>query len=74
MEQAEKQLFRAEKLLGGLSSESVRWQASADQLNSDLKNMTGNIMLSSAFVSYLGPFTAEYRIMLIYRWTQLFIE
>jgi len=61
MEQAEKQLERAEKLLGGLSSESVRWKDSADKLNEDLTNMTGNILLSSAFVSYLGPYTAHYR-------------
>ena len=32
MEQAEKQLERAEKLLGGLSSESERWQIAVDKL------------------------------------------
>lgn len=74
MDQAETQLSRAEKLLGGLSSESERWQQSADRLNSDLKNMTGNIMLSSAFVSYLGPFTAEYRKKLGDRWINDFLE
>ena len=36
--------------------------------------MTGNILLSSAFVSYLGPFTSEYRNMLVDKWIRLFIE
>jgi len=36
--------------------------------------MTGNILLSSAFVSYLGPFTAGYRSMLIERWTRNQVE
>lgn len=31
------------------------------ELNEDLKNLVGNILLSAAFISYLGPFTAEYR-------------
>ncbi len=74
MEQAEQQLWRAEKLLGGLSSEAERWQASANRLNEDLQNMTGNIMLASAFVSYLGPFTAEYRKALSDRWIAQFLE
>jgi dynein heavy chain len=74
MTQAEQQLERAEKLLGGLSSESERWQLSVDKLQEDLTNMTGNIMLSSAFVSYLGPFTAEYRKMAIDKWIRMFID
>jgi dynein heavy chain len=67
-------LERAEKLLGGLSSESERWQISSDKLQEDLTNMTGNIMLSSAFVSYLGPYTSGYRIMLVSKWIAMFIE
>jgi len=55
------QLARAEKLLSGLGSESVRWKVNVGELNEDLKNLVGNILLSAAFVSYLGPFTAEYR-------------
>lgn len=55
------QLARAEKLLSGLGSESVRWKVNVGELNEDLKNLVGNILLSAAFISYLGPFTAEYR-------------
>lgn len=66
--------MRAEKLLGGLSSESERWQISVDKLQEDLKNMTGNILLSSGFISYLGPFTAGFRIQLVDQWIRMFIE
>jgi dynein heavy chain len=36
--------------------------------------MTGNILLSSAFVSYLGPFTAEYRNICVEKWIKMFID
>jgi len=61
-------LARAEKLVGGLGSESQRWLVSVEKLEEDLKNLTGNIMLSAAFVAYLGPFTAGYRTELINKW------
>lgn len=60
--------------MGGLSSESERWQVSVNQLSEDLTNMTGNIMLSSAFVSYLGPFTAGFRAKLQSQWIKLFLD
>lgn len=76
---------RAEKLLGGLSSESERWKVSSEKLEEDLKNLTGNIMLSAGFVAYLGPFTAGYRFKLfknlliirqnlISKWIGMFLE
>ena len=49
---------RAEKLLGGLSGESIRWRESEAKLNIDLINLTGNILISSASISYIGPFTS----------------
>jgi dynein heavy chain, axonemal len=67
-------LKRAEKLLGGLSSESERWKVSSEKLEEDLKNLTGNIMLSAGFVAYLGPFTAGYRQNLISKWIGMFLE
>ncbi len=54
-------MARAEKLLSGLGNESVRWNINVGELQEDFKNLVGNILLSAAFISYLGPFTAEYR-------------
>jgi len=48
------QLERAEKLLGGLGGEKLRWQAAAEKLNKDMVNLVGNMMLSAGVVAYLG--------------------
>jgi dynein heavy chain len=61
-------LKRAEKLLGGLSGEAIRWKESEIKLGIDLVNLTGNILISSACISYLGPFTYAYRQELIEEW------
>lgn len=54
-------MARAEKLLDGLGSESERWKVSESLLLEDLKNLTGNMILSAAFLAYLPPFSTEYR-------------
>ena len=48
------QLERAEKLIGGLGGEKIRWRASADKLGKDMVNLVGNMMLSAGVVAYLG--------------------
>lgn len=68
MDDAEIKLRRAEKLLGGLSGEAVRWKESQRQLQLDLTNLTGNILLAAASISYLGPFTYEYRQKMLADW------
>jgi len=54
-------LQRAQQLIGGLGGEKVRWGQSAERLSKDLVNLVGNVIISAGFISYLGPFTAEYR-------------
>jgi dynein heavy chain len=67
---AEVQLGRAEKLLKGLGSESVRWKQKAEDLTHDLDNVAGNIIITAAIIAYLGPFTFEYREKIIAQWTK----
>ena len=52
---------RAEKLLGGLGGEQVRWTAAAAQLRADAKHVIGHALLSAAVMAYLGPFTPVFR-------------
>ena len=33
-----------------------------------MKNLVGNIVLASASIAYIGPFTAEYRNMMVKDW------
>ena len=55
------QLQRAQQLIGGLGGEKVRWGQSAERLSKDLVDLVGNVIISAGFISYLGPFTAEFR-------------
>ncbi|CAJ1382663.1 unnamed protein product, partial [Effrenium voratum] len=61
-------LDRAEKLLAGLGSESVRWNAASEVLEKNLKFVIGNIVLAGGFIAYTGPFTAEFRRSLVSKW------
>ena len=54
-------LERAEKLLSGLGGEKVAWTQRANELSEKLVNLTGDILLSSGYCAYMGPFTARVR-------------
>ena len=51
----------ATRLVNGLSSEGVRWAASIQSFGVKQRTLIGDVMLASAFCSYVGAFTAEYR-------------
>uniref|UniRef100_A0A8C0VE51 Dynein axonemal heavy chain 17 n=1 Tax=Cyanistes caeruleus TaxID=156563 RepID=A0A8C0VE51_CYACU len=51
----------ANRLVGGLASENVRWAESVEQLREQEKTLCGDVLLVSAFVSYIGYFTKKYR-------------
>ncbi|XP_017878877.2 dynein heavy chain 3, axonemal [Ceratina calcarata] len=63
-----KKLDRAEKLLGGLSGEKNRWQEAAATLGASLRNVIGDVLLSSGVIAYFGAFTIDYRNKLISQW------
>lgn len=54
-------LDRAGKLISGLADEGVRWQATADQLQSQTELLVGDVFLSAACIAYYGAFTGSYR-------------
>lgn len=47
-------LERAEKLIGGLGGERSRWGDLAAALEGRLDNVTGDVLLAAATVTYLG--------------------
>eukprot|EP01065_Artemidia_motanka_P042621 TRINITY_DN5751_c0_g1_i1.p1 TRINITY_DN5751_c0_g1~~TRINITY_DN5751_c0_g1_i1.p1 ORF type:complete len:2793 (+),score=1080.74 TRINITY_DN5751_c0_g1_i1:401-8380(+) len=51
----------AERLVGGLADESVRWARSTDELGESMSLLVGDVLVASAFVSYLGPFSRAHR-------------
>jgi hypothetical protein len=54
-------LQRADKLIGGLGGERVRWQATVEQLGADLHNVVGDVLVAAGCIAYSGPFTPTYR-------------
>lgn len=47
--------------MGGLASENVRWAESVQSYKSQGVTLCGDVLLISAFVSYVGYFTKKYR-------------
>ncbi|XP_048222854.1 dynein axonemal heavy chain 17 [Perognathus longimembris pacificus] len=51
----------ANRLVGGLASENVRWAESVENFKIQGVTLCGDVLLISAFVSYVGYFTKKYR-------------
>jgi dynein heavy chain len=54
-------LSRANRLVGALGAEKERWGNSIIQLGAEVDVVTGDVLMSSAFVSYVGPFSKKFR-------------
>jgi len=57
----ERKLDLAQRLVGALGSELDRWSQSIIDLGEYLKLIIGDVLLASAFVSYVGPFNKQFR-------------
>ncbi|XP_069580748.1 dynein axonemal heavy chain 12 [Brachyistius frenatus] len=66
-----RKLERAEKLIGGLGGENIRWSKAADDLQNTYDNLTGNVLVSAGVIAYLGAFTAGFRQDCSKLWTKL---
>ncbi len=47
-----------------MSGERARWRKGASEINNEKKRLVGNASLATAFISYCGPFNAEFRELL----------
>ncbi|VDD79452.1 unnamed protein product [Mesocestoides corti] len=66
----EARLVRADKLIGGLSSEKGRWIELITELESLAENLVGNVLCSSGAVAYMGPFGGDYRQEMSTKWVE----
>ncbi|XP_039595259.1 dynein heavy chain 9, axonemal [Polypterus senegalus] len=64
-EATERTISLANRLVGGLASENVRWAEAVGNFKEQLTTVCGDVLLITAFVSYLGYFTKKYRIELM---------
>ncbi|XP_041939413.1 dynein heavy chain 9, axonemal [Alosa sapidissima] len=55
----------ANRLVGGLASENVRWADAVSSFRRQGRTLCGDVLLITAFVSYLGYFTKRYRLQLM---------
>ncbi|CAL1534965.1 unnamed protein product, partial [Lymnaea stagnalis] len=53
----ESRLDRADKLINSLADEKDRWGDSISNYERLIFNVSGDVLISAAFVAYLGPFT-----------------
>ncbi|KAK5851425.1 hypothetical protein PBY51_002220 [Eleginops maclovinus] len=55
----------ANRLVGGLASENVRWAEAIQSFKKQERTLCGDVLLTTAFISYLGYFTKPYRLQLM---------
>ncbi len=55
------QLERAKKLIESLGGEKGRWGELAVELKKFYINLTGDVLISSGMIAYLGAFTPSFR-------------
>jgi dynein heavy chain, axonemal len=68
IEDCNKKLVRAEKMIGGLEGEKVRWTDTVADLSKQKEMLIGDCLVAAGMVSYAGPFTADYREQLETMW------
>ncbi|XP_011557170.3 dynein axonemal heavy chain 12 [Plutella xylostella] len=67
-------LYRAEKLIGGLGGEKVRWTTAAENLQVLFDNLAGDILVSCGIIAYLAPYTLPIRTKVTHSWRTLIIK
>jgi dynein heavy chain len=65
VDRGQKKLDLAQRLTNALASENVRWAESIVVMEADKNILTGDVLLASAFISYVGPFTKVFRDRLV---------
>ncbi|XP_072311900.1 dynein axonemal heavy chain 9 [Eucyclogobius newberryi] len=64
----------ANRLVGGLASENVRWAEAVHSFQQQENSLCGDVLLITAFVSYLGYFTRSFRTSLMEHWWRPFFH
>jgi dynein heavy chain, axonemal len=61
IEECNKKLERAGKLISGLQGEKIRWTNTVKQYEAEYGLLVGNCLVAAGMVAYAGPFTSQYR-------------
>ncbi|XP_029979746.1 dynein heavy chain 5, axonemal [Sphaeramia orbicularis] len=63
-----RKMANATALIDGLGGEKVRWTESSAGFQTQIRHLVGDVLLSTGFLSYAGPFNQEYRSLLLELW------
>ncbi|KAJ8937861.1 hypothetical protein NQ314_011689, partial [Rhamnusium bicolor] len=64
----------ANRLVNGLASENVRWRELVKEYKLSIITLPGDILLVTAFISYVGCFTKNYRNDMLYKYWKPFLK
>lgn len=71
----ERRAGAADKLIGGLGSENVRWRNELEELKKRRVQLLGDCLLGAGFLCYVGAFSWDFRSVMVYRdWKSNVIE
>ncbi|KAM3593194.1 uncharacterized protein V6R79_007624 [Siganus canaliculatus] len=65
-----RKMSNATALIDGLGGEKVRWTESSAGFQTQIRHLVGDVLLSTGFLSYSGPFNQEYRGLLQEQWKE----
>ncbi|KAG5897762.1 hypothetical protein JTB14_019981 [Gonioctena quinquepunctata] len=63
----------ANRLVTGFASENIRWRQLVTDYKASIITLPGDILLVTAFISYVGCFTRTYRIDLLHKYWKPFL-
>jgi dynein heavy chain, axonemal len=64
----EAKLQRATKLISGLGGQKTLWQTMSEKMSVTYINLTGDVLISSGMIAYLGAFNSVFRDGLADQW------
>lgn len=66
----EARLIKAKSLIAGLGGQKVAWKTKSEELAVVYTNLTGDVLISSGLIAYLGAFTARFRQEICADWVE----
>ncbi|KAK9702182.1 Dynein heavy chain region D6 P-loop domain [Popillia japonica] len=69
-----KMIDLANRLVNGLASENIRWRESVRNFKNTSITLPGDVLLVTAFISYVGCFTRNYRLDMLNKYWMPFLK
>jgi len=74
IEDCNKKLERASKIMDGLAGEKQRWLETVARLGEEYEYLIGNSLIAAGMIAYSGPFTAKFRTELEAEWNEQIVS